>query len=160
MFLPVDSWWPGYRAIAPRRTKSDKLPMVRPGLLLWLFAAAAATASEKGAVCEVADWRKIAWEAHAFHPVIHMPPSSPIMDLTGGPRPHGYSISDSISYGCSKKGWGRTKCRQKWWAIGRWCERRPGMYGGAGSIFDDASNCLEGFCGAREVYTGVELPSP
>ena len=100
----------------------------------------------------------IDWTAHSFHPVINMPATYEVMDLTQGPSAHGYGISDNVSYVC--RGWGAVGCRKRQWGVGRWCEHRPNMYGGAGTLFDDSTNCLEGFCGARVVHMAIDLGAP
>ena len=34
------------------------------------------------------------------------------------------------------------------------------MYSGEGTVFSDAANCLEGFCGSRVVHMAVDLGAP
>ena len=102
------------------------------------------------------DWQSIDWAAHDFHPVVHMPSHATVMNLTGGGFAHGYVISDTVSHVC--RGVGAGRCRRKQWTIGRWCEHRPNMY--ASALFDDTSNCLEGFCGLRDVHMAIDLGAP
>jgi hypothetical protein len=117
-----------------------------------------ATAEEREEACVMGDHRSIDWAAHKFHPVVHLPSDYTVMDLTQGPSAHGYGISDNVSYVC--KGFRAGSCRRRQWGVGRWCEHRPNMYGGSGTIFDDSANCLEGYCGSRVVHMAIDLGGP
>ena len=125
---------------------------------LLLVAACVSAASECEADSVQGSWRDIDWAAFAFHDIVELPQDARVLDLSAAPADGtSYSGIGERSYACRRGVLGR-KCRRAQYVVGRYNETRPGLYESA--LFHDTGNCLEGYCGLRNVHMGLDLGAP